>query len=292
MHELELIISGQHAQLLSDELFELGAATITLRDAEDNPIFEPAPETLPLWPDIKLSAIFEEDISLDSILLQLCTLVDPKIIHHAELKLIPEQDWVRETQSLTKPMCFGDKLWIYPSWDEPPADGTVKILLDPGLAFGTGTHPTTALMLRWLALNPPFEKIVLDYGCGSGILAIAAAKLGASKVIVTDIDPQALLATHDNAARNGITELQLETYLPKDLPINLKIDVIVANILAEPLLDLAHIFSSYLKSGGIVVISGILTEQIEMICNIYEKYFTLKDMQLQQEWASIVWEVA
>ena len=229
---------------------------------------------------------------MDQILLQLCTIVGPESIQHAELKLIKEKDWVRETQALTKPMCFGNKLWIYPSWDAPPVDDTVKILLDPGLAFGTGTHPTTSLMLTGLALNPPFNKIVLDYGCGSGILAIAAAKLGANKVIGTDIDPQALLATQDNAARNGITDAQLQTYLPKDLPADLKIDLIVANILAEPLMELAPRFAEYLKPKGCIVISGILAEQLAMIQSIYTQFFRLIDIQYQNEWTCLTYQLS
>ena len=290
MHELELITTGESTQIISDHLLELGALAITWRDAEDNPIFEPPPESLILWPSIKLSALFATDAGLDEILLQIYAKFGDAILE-ARKVAVEDQDWVRETQRQFHPMCFGERLWIYPSWEPAPENDDVKILLDPGLAFGTGTHPTTGLILTWLAKNPPTNKKVLDYGCGSGILAIAAAKLGASKVWCTDIDPQALLASRENAERNNISDTQLLTCFPEELSADLKIDVLLANILAEPLCQLAPQFKHFLHAESYVVLSGILTTQIPEITAVYEQDFVPKEIHIEADWACMVWKV-
>ena len=169
------------------------------------------------------------------------------------------------------PMKFGQNLWIYPSWSEVPDDESVKIKLDPGLAFGTGTHPTTAMCLEWLDNNPPQGKSVVDFGCGSGILAIAAIKLGATEVIATDIDPQALTATLSNQLNNDIPEAQITSYLPNDMP-TLKTDLMLANILCGPLVSLAPELCASTKQGGKIVLSGILKEQQAMLKETYQNY--------------------
>lgn len=279
MIELEFYLPGNHAQEMSEYLLELGALAITLRDAQDNPIFEPEPNTLPLWPDVKLSALIATEAVLEEILLHLYT-QEKTSLHGLQKKIIPEEDWVRKTQSLTQPQCFADKLWIYPSWHSAPDDDAVKVLLDPGLAFGTGAHATTALMLEWLANNPPADLSVIDYGCGSGILAIACAKLGARSVYCTDIDPQALTATRENALINHV-----ELFF--SLPENLKVDLILANILAEPLIKLHDRFVDYLKPGGLLVISGILQTQVSMLTNAYQNEFFIIDVNTRGEWSSI-----
>lgn len=288
MLEIQLLTTGNIANEISDYLLTLGAHAITMMDAEDNPIFEPELDTLPLWPEIKLAAIFSPDQSYEEILLRLYTCDFSAQIKNIQQKIIPDQDWVKQTQALTQPQCFGDNLWIYPSWHEVPQGDGVKILLDPGLAFGTGSHATTALIMTWLAHHPPRNKRVLDYGCGSGILAIAAAKLGASTVWATDIDPQALLATEENAQRNHITSTQLHTCLPPALLQDLKVDVILANILAVPLLTLRETFLSLIKPEGKLILSGILTQQVELLREAYVWPFKLESVENKGEWASMV----
>ena len=289
MQELELITHSKVTQDISDVLLELGAVAVTLRDAEDNPILEPPPESLILWPAIKLTALFADDIQIDEILQQLYGLFSADDIQSAQKILVEDQDWVRETQRQFHPMCFGERLWIYPSWEAPPENDDVKILLDPGIAFGTGTHPTTGLILTWLAKNSPADKVVLDYGCGSGILAIAAAKLGAKQIWCTDIDPQALSATRENAERNQVAADQLITVLPDALPSDLQVEVILANILVEPLQQLAVYFHEHLLPGGLVILSGILAHQRELICEAYGFGFTLENTYQQDEWLCMVW---
>lgn len=289
MQELDLIVS-HHAQEISDYLFELGALAVTLRDAQDNPIFEPPPETLPLWPSIKLSALFADEVKLEDILLQLYAVFDPATLQLPTALMVEQRDWVRETQRQFQPMCFGDRLWIYPSWEPAPDNAQVKILLDPGLAFGTGTHPTTGLILRWLDQHPPQDKTIIDYGCGSGILALAAAKLGAKHVICTDIDPQALLATEENAQRNSLDPSQFSTCLPEKLMEDVGVDLILANILAEPLQQLAAYFYAHTVKNGYVVLSGILATQHDAICTAYQPYFALESVYQEQEWLCMVWQ--
>jgi ribosomal protein L11 methyltransferase len=285
VQELTLTTTGQQAHEISEWLLESGALAITLTDAEDNPIFEPEPDTLPLWPFIKLTALFSA--LPDTLLLALSSMFAD---HIQELNMaeVPEQDWVRETQRQTQPICFEGKLWIYPSWHAVPAGEGVKLLLDPGLAFGTGSHATTSLMLGWIAQHPPQNLVVLDYGCGSGILAIAAALSEAKQVWCTDIDPQALLATTDNAERNHLSPDKLTVALPEQLPTDLTIDLILANILAEPLQELAPSFANYLKSGGYAVLSGILNSQVEKVIEIYQPLFTVEDIAYQDDWARLV----
>jgi ribosomal protein L11 methyltransferase len=184
-----------------------------------------------------------------------------------------------------KPMQFGPKLWICPSWCEAPDPSAVNILLDPGLAFGSGTHPTTSLCLQWLALHDLAKKQVIDYGCGSGILAIAAAKLGAAKITAVDLHPQALEATFDNATQNGVAE-KIVIVSPEEF-IEEPCDVLLANILAGPLMQLAPTFSTLVKPGGHLVLSGILHEQVPAILNCYASWFELSEPVFLEEWSLI-----
>ncbi|CSB25999.1 50S ribosomal protein L11 methyltransferase [Vibrio cholerae] len=197
-----------------------------------------------------------------------------------------DKDWEREWMDNFHPMQFGRRLWICPSWREVPDPQAVNVMLDPGLAFGTGTHPTTALCLEWLDNLDLTGKTVIDFGCGSGILAIAAIKLGAAKVIGIDIDPQALLASKDNAARNGVED-QIEVYLPKDQPEGLVADVVVANILAGPLRELSPIIKGLLKPGGQLAMSGILDTQAESVAEFYRDDLELDPIAEKSEWCRI-----
>lgn len=184
------------------------------------------------------------------------------------------------------PMRFGQRLWICPSWRDVPEPDAVNVMLDPGLAFGTGTHPTTALCLSWLDGLDLQGKTVIDFGCGSGILAIAALKLGAAQAIGIDIDPQAIQASRDNAERNGVSD-RLSLYLPHEQPADLSADVVVANILAGPLRELAPLISVLPKSGGYLGLSGILASQAESVCEAYEERFTLDPVAEKEEWCRI-----
>ncbi|MFI3247474.1 MAG: 50S ribosomal protein L11 methyltransferase, partial [Ferrimonas sp.] len=199
---------------------------------------------------------------------------------------LEDKDWEREWMDHFHPMKFGHRLWICPSWREAPEPDAVNVLLDPGLAFGTGTHPTTALCLQWLDSLDLTNKQVVDFGCGSGILAIAAIKLGAADVVGLDIDPQALTASADNAERNGIKD-KLTVYLPKDQPQDLQADVVVANILAGPLRELAPVISALVKPGGQLALSGLLQEQAEELRTIYSQWFTLNPTTIEGDWCRL-----
>lgn len=184
------------------------------------------------------------------------------------------------------PMRFGERLWICPSWRDVPDPSAVNVMLDPGLAFGTGTHPTTALCLEWLDSLDLAGKTVIDFGCGSGILAIAALKLGAARAIGIDIDPQAIQASRDNARRNGVED-RLALFLPQDKPNGLHADVVVANILAGPLRELAPLISILPAKGGVIGLSGILASQAESVCEAYQEIFSLEPIAEKAEWCRI-----
>ena len=263
--------SKETEPLISEAAENMGACSITLADAGDNPVLEPLPNETPLWDDIVITMLFreEEQLLIDQLETQLNANKEDWRISKLHQEVLEEQQWERLWMDDFHPMKFGENLWIYPSWSEVPEDDSVKIMLDPGLAFGTGTHPTTALCLEWLDQNPPMGKSVIDYGCGSGILAIAAIKLGATSVIGTDIDNQALIATVDNQEKNGIQEGLIECYLPDDMPKG-KADLMLANILCGPLIELAESLCSLTNSGGTIVLSGVLEEQQAALSEVYQ----------------------
>lgn len=267
-----------------DEIVEqmetAGAVSITWQDAEDDPILEPKPGEMRLWDNLVVTALYKADADLTPLLLRLESRKADWQIHALRLETLEDQPWERAWMDSFQPMCFGQRLWIYPSWHDIPQDDSVKLLLDPGLAFGTGTHPTTALCLEWLDSADLHGKEVLDYGCGSGILAIAALKLGARHADATDIDPQALQASKDNAERNGINPQALHTCYPDELPVK-TYDVVMANILSGPLVELASKLLAMLKPGGKLVLSGILAEQRPAIQVAYSQ--SLHDMAIEQK---------
>lgn len=271
--------TSQHQDAIVEQMEAAGAVSITWQDAEDDPILEPKPGEMRLWNNLVITALFEADTDLATLLLLLETRKTGWQIHSLQREILEDQPWERAWMDGFQPMCFGQRLWVYPSWYDMPQDDSVKLLLDPGLAFGTGTHPTTALCLEWLDDADVQHKTVLDYGCGSGILAIAALKLGAQQAVATDIDPQALLATQDNAARNGVEPARLHTCYPEELP-SQTYDVVMANILSGPLVELAPTLLAALKPGGKLVLSGILAEQGSAIQAAYSQ--TLHDVQIAQ----------
>lgn len=285
--QIKLNATNDNAEAIGDMLMEeTGAVSVTFLDAKDTPVFEPLPGETRLWGDTDVVALYEADMDTSLILQQIkaSNMLAEGFAHKVEQ--VEDKDWEREWMDNFHPMQFGRRLWICPSWREVPDPQAVNVMLDPGLAFGTGTHPTTALCLEWLDNLDLSGKTVIDFGCGSGILAIAAIKLGAAKVIGIDIDPQALLASKDNAARNGVED-QIEVYLPKDQPEGLVADVVVANILADPLRELSPIIKGLLKPGGQLAMSGILDTQAESVAEFYRDDLELDPIAEKSEWCRI-----
>ncbi|EII3727733.1 50S ribosomal protein L11 methyltransferase [Vibrio cholerae] len=285
--QIKLNATNDNAEAIGDMLMEeTGAVSVTFLDAKDTPVFEPLPGETRLWGDTDVVALYEADMDTSLILQQIkaSNMLAEGFAHKVEQ--VEDKDWEREWMDNFHPMQFGRRLWICPSWREVPDPQAVNVMLDPGLAFGTGTHPTTALCLEWLDNLDLSGKTVIDFGCGSGILAIAAIKLGAAKVIGIDIDPQALLASKDNAARNGVED-QIEVYLPKDQPEGLVADVVVANILAGPLRELSPIIKGLLKPGGQLAMSGILDTQAKSVAEFYRDDLELDPIAEKSEWCRI-----
>lgn len=283
--QLRLAITPEQAPTYEDALLDVGAVSVTFMDAEDQPIFEPDLGTTPLWSHTHLLALFEADTDADALVAHLRLLTGGDLPEH-HIERIEDQDWERSWMDGFAPMRFGQRLWIVPSWHEAPQPDAVNLLLDPGLAFGTGTHPTTSLCLQWLDGQALEGCSVLDFGCGSGILAIAALLLGAPRAVGTDIDPQALEASRDNAGRNGIADERFPVYLPADLPQE-PADVVVANILAGPLVSLAPQITCLVKSGGRLALSGILAEQAEEVRAAYAAHFQLDPTATLDGWVRI-----
>ena len=283
--QLRLAITPEQAPALEDQLLELGAVSVTFMDAEDQPIFEPDLGTTPLWSNTHLLALFEADTDGEALLQHLHLLWQADLPAH-ELEQIEDQDWERSWMDNFHPMRFGQRLWIVPSWHAAPEPDAVNLLLDPGLAFGTGTHPTTSLCLQWLDAQQLRGKTLIDFGCGSGILAIAGLLLGAEHAVGTDIDIQALEASRDNAQRNQIADDHFDLYLPEHMPAA-PADVLVANILAGPLVSLAPQLASLVKPGGLLALSGILAEQTEEILQAYQDDFDLDPVAEQDGWIRV-----
>ncbi|XLX41142.1 50S ribosomal protein L11 methyltransferase [Ectopseudomonas mendocina] len=283
--QVRLAITPEQAETYEDALLEVGAVSVTFMDAEDQPIFEPDLGTTPLWSHTHLLALFEADTDETALIAHLQLLCGGSLPEH-HVERIEDQDWERSWMDNFQPMRFGQRLWIVPSWHAAPEPDAVNLLLDPGLAFGTGTHPTTALCLEWLDGQELQGCNVLDFGCGSGILAIAALLLGAPQAVGTDIDPQALEASRDNASRNGIDPARFPVYLPADLP-QQPADVVVANILAGPLVSLAPQITALVKGGGRLALSGILAEQAEEVRAAYAGAFDLDPTATKDGWVRI-----
>nr|WP_322938767.1 50S ribosomal protein L11 methyltransferase [Pseudomonas sp. s4] len=283
--QVRLAITPEQAETYEDALLEVGAVSVTFMDAEDQPIFEPDLGTTPLWSNTHLLALFEADTDETALLAHLQLLCGGTLPEH-HVERIEDQDWERSWMDGFQPMRFGQRLWIVPSWHAAPEPDAVNLLLDPGLAFGTGTHPTTALCLEWLDGQKLDDCHVIDFGCGSGILAIAALLLGAPQAAGTDIDPQALEASRDNASRNGINPARFPVYLPADMP-QQPADVVVANILAGPLVSLAPQITALVKSGGRLALSGILAEQAEDVRAAYAGAFDLDPTASKDGWVRI-----
>ncbi|OEE79374.1 50S ribosomal protein L11 methyltransferase [Vibrio genomosp. F6] len=285
--QIKLNATNANAEQIGDMLMEeTGALSVTFLDAHDTPVFEPLPGETRLWGDTDIVALYdaEADTELVITLIKNSNMLETGFAYKVEQ--LEDKDWEREWMDNFHPMKFGERLWICPSWREVPEPDAINVMLDPGLAFGTGTHPTTSLCLEWLEGLDLKGKTVLDFGCGSGILAIAAIKLGAEKVVGIDIDPQALTASKDNAQRNGVAD-QLELFLPQDQPENFTADVVVANILAGPLRELSGIIKGLIKPNGQLAMSGVLDTQAEDVANYYRDELHIDPIVEQQEWCRI-----
>ncbi|MFJ5448261.1 50S ribosomal protein L11 methyltransferase [Pectobacterium carotovorum] len=284
--QLKINTSGKVAEQLGDVMMESGAVSVTFQDTHDTPVFEPLPGETRLWGDTDAIALYDAETDMNAVIAMLEQEPLLGVGFKHKIEQLEDKDWEREWMDNFHPMQFGKRLWICPSWREIPDPNAVNVMLDPGLAFGTGTHPTTALCLQWLDGLDLEGKTIIDFGCGSGILAIAALKLGAARAIGIDIDPQAIQASRDNAQRNGVSE-RLELYLPKDQPADLSADVVVANILAGPLRELAPLISDLPKAGGHLGLSGVLATQAEGVAEAYADKFTLDPVAEREEWCRI-----
>ena len=283
--QLKLLSQADQAECLSDLLTDVGAVSVTFLDAADQPLFEPLPGETPLWDQTLVIGLFTAEVGTEDLIGQLQQQWGTTPLPSYRWEGLEDQDWERAWLEHFKPMPFGKGLWIVPTGYAPPDPHAVNIHLDPGLAFGTGTHPTTAMCLRWLDRNPPNSQQVIDYGCGSGILAVAAAKLGAENVIATDIDPQALLATNDNAKQNTVGD-KIQTFLPLAMP-DISVDLLLANILAGPLQQLAIHFARYTKKGGELVLAGLLEDQASDLMQHYSKWFAMDIDQQVEQWVCL-----
>ncbi len=277
--QLKIDTNNDLAEPISETLSDLAALAVTLEDRADQPIFEPALGTTPLWKEVCVVGLFDAETAIEPIVDQLEKAFGPLQWGAEPLE---DRDWIREWMDSFKPMRFGQRLWIVPSWHTAPNANDINLQLDPGLAFGTGTHPTTALCLEWLDANPPKNHTVIDYGCGSGILGIAALKLGATHCTGVDTDPQALEASHSNAEKNSVAD-KLQLQLPEQAPIEAA-DLVLANILANPLIGLADKLSKLTKQGGEIILSGILAEQAQHVSDAYSPYFKMANPVQQEDW--------
>ncbi len=267
-----------------------GALAVTLQDDADVPVLEPDPGSTPLWPVVHLRGLFDTNVDRSALVAAVAAQLGevpganrPDALSWRE---VDDQDWVRAWMDRFTPMRFGHRLWIVPGGMQIPADPeNVELRLDPGLAFGTGTHPTTALCLQWLDGHDLTDSQVVDYGCGSGVLGIAAALLGAREVTAVDTDPQALEATAANAGRNGVSD-RLTTCLPAAFA-DTEVDVVLANILAGPLIDLAPLLAGCARPGAAIVLSGLLAEQVDEVAAAYEPYCTSIGSTQQDGWARL-----
>jgi len=290
---LQIHITVEQAQVDFTEtlLSSLGAVSVTLDDAENQDLLEPLPGETPLWNKVIVTGIYAQEEGEDIDVTALETFIRTQLpTEPMRSEFLEDQVWERSWMDYYEPIQIGEKYWIVPEWIEPPEADAVNIKLDPGLAFGTGNHASTFLCLQWLGKTDVKDKVVIDYGCGSGILGVAALLLGAKKVYATDIDPQAVLATKQNAELNGVLE-NLYVGLPEEFNAEFKnqqADILVANILAGPLMSLAKEFSTLIKSEGEFALAGVIEEQVTDVSSIYSEFFDIVEVEKREEtWCRI-----
>jgi ribosomal protein L11 methyltransferase len=281
---LTLTLEGLDATRVEDACFEFGAVAVSYTDERDDPILEPAPGEFRLWPHSRLQALFSFDTSPEELVAGLSHVlrVDPqRLLVETLADRVWEREWLRDFH----PMCFGRRLWVAPHHAHVHTEGAVIVRLDPGLAFGTGTHATTAMCLAWLDENARTGELAIDYGCGSGVLAVAAVKLGAREAHAFDIDPQALTATRDNAAANGV-EASVHVVATDDaLPA--AADILLANILCGPLCELAPRFAALTRPGGKIVLAGLLSAQADEVTCAHAPWFDIAPFASRDGWTAL-----
>lgn len=282
--QLRIDTSQEQAPAIEDAMLNAGAASVTLEDNADQPIFEPALGETPLWQETRVTGLFDANTDTAQAERSLKEEIGKGLTLHWHI--LEDKDWEREWMQYYHPIQCGENFWICPSWLDAPNPSAVNLRLDPGLAFGTGTHPTTFLCLQWLAEQNLRDRTLMDYGCGSGILGIAALLLGARSALGVDIDPQALMASRDNAKRNGLPEDAFPVYLPKKAPVE-PADIVVANILAGPLVELAPQLSALTRPGGALCLSGVLATQAQAVIAAYEHEFEFAPIAEKEEWVRL-----
>lgn len=283
--QLNIITPRKLVERLEDALLESGAVSVTLQDNADQPIFEPGLGETPLWDTVRITGLYDAEINTADADAIAAAAFGEELPEHT-WELLEDKDWEREWMSNYHAIRCGERLWICPSWQQPPEPDKVNLMLDPGLAFGTGTHPTTFMCMQWIDQQDFTGLDIVDYGCGSGILGIATLLMGANKVIGIDIDPQALLATTENAKRNNLPADAMPVYLPPRCP-KVEADVMLANILAGPLAELAPTLSGLTKLGGKICLSGILAVQAESVKAAYSQWFDFDPTAHQEEWVRL-----
>lgn len=283
--QLTLTVSDAEAESLAALLEEAGAVAVTMAAASAEPVFDQGQDESVLWERLNLTALFDPEFAIEQLLASLVQYYESKVLPPYQITQLAEQDWSQTWKQGLQPMLFGERLWVHPSWSEVPDPKQLSIVLDPGMAFGTGTHPTTAMCLEWLARQVLEDRDVVDYGCGSGILGMAALRLGARRVWAVDNDPVALAVARENAERNGITE-HFMPLLPEELTGG-AVDILVANILAEPLVTLAPRFAELVKRSGRLALSGLLAEQAERCMAAYAEWFHFTPPTRTGEWVML-----
>jgi len=283
---LQLRVHSRYPEFVDEILQACGASAVSFIDAEDDPVLEPAPGETPLWSNTVTLGLFPEKTDLQPVLDALRDQLPDTDTLQVSDELVEDQDWVRVWLKDCPPLKFGERLWVCPHEKRVDEPGSVTLLLDPGLAFGTGTHPSTALCLEWLATHDVSDQHVLDFGCGSGILAIAALLLGARHAVAYDIDPQAIQATRDNAVTNGVSD-RLTTVDPERRVEPFPADLVLANILARPLIELAPQLSATIRSGGALVLAGLLDRQADEVRAAYAPWFDFEPDHCRDGWTRL-----
>jgi len=274
------------ANIIEEIFVGYGAISISmLDDIGNNPIYEPAFGETPLWDIVELSALFEKNITTEGI----TTILDGISFTNLNISILKDQNWVKKYQENFKPIKFGDRLWVVPSWYSGFKEkGSINLKLDPGMAFGSGSHETTYLCLEFLEKTELDGLTILDYGCGSGILSIASLLFGAKRVIATDIDPQALISTKENSGNNNVVD-KLDIVQPDSIP-NIKIDILIANIFSNILINYKDVFSDFVETGARILLSGIMINQLGVILDCYKEVFSTINIEIRGDWCLIEFE--
>lgn len=285
--QVVLHVVKSQVEACEESLFAAGAISVTYLDDKDQPVLEPAPGEVRLWDELQLVSLFPQGMSQADVESAVTSVLKIEELPRDSFSMVQDQQWERAWMDQFKPMRFGDRLWICPTHLDVVDPSAINLRLDPGLAFGTGTHATTALCLDWLDEHAGelVDKKIVDFGCGSGVLAIAALLLGANKVLATDIDPQAIQASNDNAVLNNVSQ-RMDLVLTADLVDN-QCDILLANILFQPLCELMELFSGMMLSGATIVMSGVLKEQVPTLIDRYADNFDLHTIEIRDGWARV-----